>query len=59
MLDCAALSALAAVIREGSFARAALALHVTPSAVSQRIDEDCITEWLRSGAVLAAPRTAL
>jgi LysR family transcriptional regulator (chromosome initiation inhibitor) len=37
MLDYAALSALAAVIREGSFERAALVLHVTPSAVSQRI----------------------
>ncbi|MEY2689752.1 MAG: hypothetical protein RL375_3951 [Pseudomonadota bacterium] len=37
MLDYAALAALAAVIREGSFDRAALALHVTPSAVSQRI----------------------
>jgi LysR family transcriptional regulator, chromosome initiation inhibitor len=37
MLDYAALCALAAVIREGSFERAALALHVTPSAVSQRI----------------------
>ena len=37
MLDYAALSALAAVIREGSFERAAQALHVTPSAVSQRI----------------------
>jgi LysR family transcriptional regulator (chromosome initiation inhibitor) len=37
MLDYAALSALAAVIREGSFERAAGALHVTPSAVSQRI----------------------
>jgi LysR family transcriptional regulator (chromosome initiation inhibitor) len=37
MLDYAALAALAAVIREGSFERAALALHVTPSAVSQRI----------------------
>ena len=37
MLDYAALSALAAVIREGSFERAAHALHVTPSAVSQRI----------------------
>lgn len=37
MLDYSALSALAAVIREGSFDRAALALHVTPSAVSQRI----------------------
>ena len=37
MLDYAALGALAAVIREGSFERAARALHVTPSAISQRI----------------------
>jgi len=37
MLDYSALAALAAVVREGSFERAALALHVTPSAVSQRI----------------------
>ena len=37
MLDYAALRALAAVIREGSFERAARALHVTPSAVSQRV----------------------
>ena len=37
MLDYAALSALAAVIREGSFERAARTLHVTPSAVSQRV----------------------
>jgi LysR family transcriptional regulator (chromosome initiation inhibitor) len=37
MLDYAALSALAAVIRESSFERAAKALFVTPSAVSQRI----------------------
>lgn len=37
MLDYASLSALACVIREGSFERAAKALHVTPSAVSQRI----------------------
>jgi LysR family transcriptional regulator (chromosome initiation inhibitor) len=37
MLDYSALSALAAVIREGSFERAARALHVTPSAISQRI----------------------
>jgi len=37
MLDYAALAALAAVIREGSFERAARALHVTPSAISQRI----------------------
>ncbi|PVE44517.1 LysR family transcriptional regulator ArgP [Limnohabitans planktonicus] len=37
MLDYLSLSALAAVVREGSFERAARALHVTPSAVSQRI----------------------
>lgn len=37
MLDYAALHALAAVVREGSFDRAARALHVTPSAISQRI----------------------
>lgn len=37
MLDYAALATLAAVIRERSFERAASALHVTPSAVSQRI----------------------
>lgn len=37
MLDYAALWALAAVVREGSFERAARALHVTPSAISQRI----------------------
>ncbi len=37
MLDYAALAALAAVVREGSFDGAARTLHVTPSAVSQRI----------------------
>jgi LysR family transcriptional regulator (chromosome initiation inhibitor) len=37
MLDYAALHALAAVVREGSFDRAARALHVTPSAISQRV----------------------
>jgi LysR family transcriptional regulator (chromosome initiation inhibitor) len=37
MLDYAALNALYAVVREGSFERAARALHVTPSAISQRI----------------------
>lgn len=37
MLDYAALAALAAVVREGSFERAAGALGVTPSAVSQRV----------------------
>ncbi len=39
MLDYAALEALAAVVREGSFERAARRLHVTPSAVSQRIKQ--------------------
>jgi len=37
MLNTPLLHALAAVVREGSFERAARALHVTPSAVSQRI----------------------
>ncbi len=37
MLDYSALTALAAVVREGSFERAARALNVTPSAISQRI----------------------
>lgn len=37
MLDYAALNALSEVIRRGSFEAAAAALHVTPSAVSQRI----------------------
>jgi LysR family transcriptional regulator (chromosome initiation inhibitor) len=37
MLDYASLSALSAVVREGSFERAGRTLHVTPSAISQRI----------------------
>ncbi len=37
MLDYAGLSAIAAVVREGSFERAARALNVTSSAVSQRV----------------------
>lgn len=37
MLDYVSLSAVAQVVREGSFERAARALHVTPSAVSQRV----------------------
>ncbi|GAA0759948.1 LysR family transcriptional regulator ArgP [Ideonella azotifigens] len=37
MLDYALLDALAAVVREGSFERAARVLNVTPSAVSQRV----------------------
>ena len=39
MLDYAGLEALAAVVREGSFERAARRLHVTSSAVSQRIKQ--------------------
>jgi len=39
MLDYAGLQALAAVLREGSFERAARKLHITPSAVSQRIKQ--------------------
>ncbi|MFC3166450.1 LysR family transcriptional regulator ArgP [Paracoccus fontiphilus] len=48
MLDYPALAALAEIIRRGSFEAAASALHVTPSAISQRIRslED------RMGAVL-------
>src|SRR6516225_6796313 len=37
MLDYAAISAVATVVREGSFERAARALNVTPSAISQRV----------------------
>jgi LysR family transcriptional regulator (chromosome initiation inhibitor) len=48
MLDYASLAAVAAVVREGSFERAARALHVTPSAISQRIK----TLEERLGAVL-------
>ncbi|MBX9836279.1 MAG: HTH-type transcriptional regulator ArgP [Burkholderiaceae bacterium] len=39
MLDYAGLEALAAVVREGSFERAARKLHITSSAVSQRIKQ--------------------
>ena len=39
MRDYLQLAALAAVLREGSFERAAEVLHVTPSAVSQRIKQ--------------------
>ena len=37
MLDYSLVAAVAAVVREGSFERAALALHITASAVSQRV----------------------
>ncbi|AVP57809.1 HTH-type transcriptional regulator ArgP [Pulveribacter suum] len=39
MLDYTGLQSLAAVLREGSFERAARRLHVTPSAVSQRVKQ--------------------
>ena len=39
IIDSAQLAAFAAVVREGSFERAAGALHVTRSAVSQRIKQ--------------------
>ena len=37
MLDYAGLEALSAVVREGSFERAAHKLHISPSAVSQQV----------------------
>ena len=37
MLDYSLLAALASVVQEGSFERAARVLHLTPSAVSQRV----------------------
>lgn len=39
MLDYVSMAAVAQVVREGSFERAARALHVTPSAVSQRVKQ--------------------
>ncbi len=51
MLDHAALTALAAVIREGSFERAALALHGAPSALSQRVR---LLEQARQGTLPAS-----
>jgi len=50
MFDYPALAAVAAIIREGSFERAAAALGVTPSAVSQRVR--ALEE--RLGAILIA-----
>ena len=59
MLDYASLSALAAVVREGSFEAAAAALSITPSAVSQRIKalEESISTilLLRDKPVTATP----
>src|SRR6202011_3835555 len=39
MLDYASLAAVATIVREGSFERAARALNVTPSAISQRVKQ--------------------
>jgi LysR family transcriptional regulator (chromosome initiation inhibitor) len=39
MLDYAALRAVSLVVQTGSFEKAALALHVTPSAISQRVKQ--------------------
>src|SRR5271167_4509003 len=39
MLDYASLAAVAAVVREGSFERAARVLNVTSSAISQRVKQ--------------------
>src|ERR1700722_15529167 len=39
MLDYASLGAVAAIVREGSFERAARALNVTASAISQRVKQ--------------------
>lgn len=58
-LDPSALRTLAAVVREGTFDRAARSLHVTPSAVSQRIRavEQSIGQVVvsRTKPVVAAP----
>lgn len=62
MLDPAQLSALAAVHRRGSFDLAAAELHVTPSAVSQRIkalEETTGTLLIRRGQPCAATETGL
>jgi len=53
MLDYPSLAAVAAVVREGSFERAARSLNVTPSAISQRIKQ--LEE--RLGSVLIARGT--
>lgn len=62
MLDPAQLAALAAVHRRGSFDLAATELHVTPSAVSQRIkalEEVTGTLLIRRGQPCAATETGL
>ncbi|WP_137111479.1 LysR family transcriptional regulator ArgP [Rhodobacter sp. SY28-1] len=62
MLDPAQLAALAAVHRRGSFELAAAELHVTPSAVSQRIkalEEGTGALLIRRGAPCQATETGL
>jgi LysR family transcriptional regulator (chromosome initiation inhibitor) len=60
MLDYALLDALAAVVRHGSFDRAATALNVTPSAVSQRVkllEERVGSVLVKRGQPCTATRT--
>src|SRR6266576_2235181 len=63
MLDYASLSAVAVVVREGSFERAARALSVTPSAISQRgkqLDDSLGTWFIKAmAAFLTSDRTLL
>jgi LysR family transcriptional regulator, chromosome initiation inhibitor len=62
MLDPAQLAALAAVHRRGSFDLAAVELHVTPSAISQRIkalEEQSGTLLIRRGQPCTATETGL
>ena len=62
MLDPSQLAALAAVHRRGSFDLAAAELHVTPSAISQRIkalEEGTGTLLIRRGAPSVATETGL
>ena len=62
MLDPAQLAALAAIHRRGSFDLAAAELHVTPSAVSQRLkalEERIGTLLIRRGAPCTATETGL
>lgn len=62
MIDYAALRAVAEVVRTGSFEQAAVALHVTPSAVSQRVrrlEERLGTVLIERGAPCTATETGL
>ena len=54
-IDHAQLRALAAVIREGSFDRAAQSLNVTPSAISQRVKALEDSGVIRQQVTLLAP----